>query len=174
MRWIAFTPLALLLALVLAAGVRLVTKDPDEQLFTSPERPAPAISAPTLTGGEVNFADLGPGPVLVNFWATWCAPCEVEHPMLIRLAEQGVRIVGVLHRDDPAKGAQALAQAGNPFSEVALDPQGEVYLAFGLAGVPETFLVNREGRIVKTLRGPLTAADVADFLSAYRAEAAAG
>lgn len=173
MRWMAFLPLLLLAALIAAAGVRLMTKPADESLFASPERPVPAVTAQTLAGGALRFDALPQRPVLVNFWATWCTPCEAEHPLLVELARAGVPIVGVLHRDDPAAGKAWLARSGDPFTDVALDPDGDVYLAFGLAGVPETFLVDRAGRIVKTLRGPLTERDVGDFLSAYEAAAAA-
>jgi cytochrome c biogenesis protein CcmG, thiol:disulfide interchange protein DsbE len=173
MRWLFLLPIGLLVVLVAVSVSRLtsVRSDGEAGVFASPERPAPAIAASVMTGGSVDFGTLK-GPVLVNFWATWCTPCKAEHPFLVDMKAQGAPIIGVLHKDKVDAAQALLARDGDPFSTVALDPQGDVSLAFGLSGVPETFLIDARGVIVKTFRGPLDAARAQDFLDAWRAEAA--
>ncbi len=168
----ALVPLALLAALVVVALSRLTSDDPAPGSFASPARPAPDVSAPALAGGAVDFARLGGRPVLVNFWATWCTPCRAEHPLLLDLESEGVAIVGVLHKDKPGLATDLLARDGDPFERVALDPAGDVSIAFGISGVPETFLIDAKGVIVKSLRGPLDARHARAFLEAWRNETA--
>lgn len=175
LRWLFLLPMALLVVLVGVSVSHLtsVKTGEDRAVFASPERPAPAIAAPAITGETVDFAALK-GPVLVNFWATWCTPCKAEHPLLVDMKAQGAPIIGVLHKDRVEAAQALLARDGDPFATVALDPQGDVSLAFGLSGVPETFLIDARGVIVKTFRGPLDAARARDFLDAWKAEAAKG
>ncbi|HVY89141.1 MAG TPA: redoxin family protein [Hyphomonadaceae bacterium] len=175
-RWLAWTPLALLLVLVIVAFTQLTGKNPEPASFTSPVRPMPAVQLDTLDGGKVDFAAMKGQPYLVNVWATWCGPCQAEHPMLLELQKQGVPIVGVVFEDPNPKIPVAdwlASHGGNPFVRVALDPQGDAALAIGISGVPETFLVDASGHIVKTLRTLISdQAHVDDFVAAYRAEVA--
>jgi cytochrome c biogenesis protein CcmG/thiol:disulfide interchange protein DsbE len=183
LRWLFFLPIALLVVLVGVSVSRLTSigSAGEEGVFASPERLAPAITAQVMeadVGGDaatetVDFGQLK-GPVLVNFWATWCTPCKAEHPLLVDMKAQGAPIIGVLHKDKVEAAQQLLDRDGDPFSAVALDPQGEVSLAFGLSGVPETFLIDARGMIVKTYRGPLDGARAREFLDAWRAEVAKG
>ena len=121
----------------------------------------------TLAGDAYNFAE-DQDVTLVNFWATWCTPCRAEHPVLLDLKEQGVRIVGVLYKDDEALGRELLRRDGDPFEVVAMDPTGDAGIAFGIAGVPETFLVDRNGMIIKSMRSPIDYNRASEFLRAYR------
>jgi len=166
-RWIAIIPLVILIGLIVVAAVRLTTNDPDTSSFASPMRPAPSIELATLDGGAFNFAE-DEDVAIVNFWATWCTPCRAEHPLLLDMEEQGVRIIGVLYKDDTEKGRQLLERDGNPFETVVLDPIGDGGIAFGIAGVPETFLVDRDGQIIKSLRSPVDYGRASDFVKAYR------
>lgn len=166
-RWLAAIPLAILVGLVVVAAVRLATDDPNTDTFASPERPAPSVDMATLEGGVYNFAG-DEDVALVNFWATWCTPCRAEHPVLLDLEKQGVRIVGVLYKDDADLGRQLLKRDGNPFDVVAMDPTGDAGIAFGIAGVPETFLVDRDGMIIKSMRSPIDYGRASEFLEAYR------
>lgn len=166
-RWLAAIPLAVLVSLIVVAAVRLTTNDPDTDTFASPERPAPSFEMATLTGEPYNFAE-DAEVTLVNFWATWCTPCRAEHPVLLELQNQGVRIVGVLYKDDEELGRQLLARDGNPFEVVAMDPSGDAGIAFGIAGVPETFLVDGDGMIIKSMRSPIDYGQASEFLQAYR------
>ncbi len=172
-RWMALIPLALLAVLVVVSVSRLTSTDPAPATFASPTRPAPDVAAPALAGGDpVSIASLRGRPVLVNFWATWCTPCRAEHPLLVALKQEGVEIVGVLHKDKPELANELLARDGDPFDRVMLDPVGDVSIAFGISGVPETFLVDAQGMIVRSLRGPLDGAEAQAFLEAWRAEQA--
>lgn len=139
-------PAAVLAALVVlfAAGLQ---RDPT--VIPSPliGRTAPAFDLATQSGGRLTDATLRGAPVVVNFWASWCTPCLEEHPLLLELARSGVRIIGINYKDDPQAAAQWLARHGNPFSAVALDPQGRAGLDWGVYGVPETFVLDATGTI---------------------------
>lgn len=173
-RWVPIAALVPFAALVGVSVWLLTRPDPGPMTFSSPERPAPEFDLPSLGGGRVTLADLRGRPVLVNFWGSYCAPCKIEHPLLMEMAGDGVEIVGVLYKDpdiDAAKGI--LANDGNPFSKIAIDASGDFGLEVGISGVPETFLVNADGMIVKTLRGPISNNHQAkDFEAAWKAEAA--
>lgn len=169
-RWVAVAPLILLAALVVVSIVRLTDDDPAPKTFASPERMAPILTAPALTGGEISVASFQGRPVIVNFWATWCTPCKAEHPLLLAMQAEGAEILGVLHKDQVSLAQQLLSADGDPFVSVALDPTGDISMAFGISGVPETFLINADGRIVKSLRGPLDEGKAREFLEAWRRE----
>lgn len=119
--------------------------------------------SPTLTmdefPGKPQFTDetLRDGRVkLVNFWASWCAPCRAEHPLLERLSEEGVQINGINYKDDPANAKRFLAQLGNPYAALMADADGRTGLEWGLYGVPETFVIASDGTVVKRFAGPIT------------------
>lgn len=120
--------------------------------------PAPSVALTNL-GGLPNFDDATlrmPGVKLVNYWASWCAPCRAEHPNLERLAQEGVPIYGINYKDDPAKALGFLAELGNPYAAVGADASGRTALDWGLYGVPETYVIDGEGRIVLRFAGPIT------------------
>jgi cytochrome c biogenesis protein CcmG, thiol:disulfide interchange protein DsbE len=173
-RWLAIIPLALFAVLVVVAFQQLTGKDPAPTTFTSPKRPVPERQLTTLAGEPFTLADLKGRPYLVNFWASWCTPCRAEHPFLVAMAEDDVEIVGILFEDPNVAAATGiLDREGNPFREIAVDPTGDFGLEVGISGVPETFLVDAQGQIVKTIRAPILDRGAAqDFIDAYRAEQA--
>ena len=120
----------------------------------------PEFSTQALDGDAQSFSrtDLTGGrPVIVNFFASWCAPCVLEAPVLKQLSEQpGVVIYGVVYKDDPAKTRTFLAKYGNPFSRINNDPDGRVGIDWGLTGVPETFVIDGQGIIRARHAGELT------------------
>jgi cytochrome c biogenesis protein CcmG/thiol:disulfide interchange protein DsbE len=173
-RWIPIAALVPFAALVGVSVWLLTRPEPGPMTFSSPERPAPEFDLASLDGGRVALADLKGRPVLVNFWGSYCAPCKIEHPLLMEMASQGVEIVGILYKDPDIPAAKRiLVDDGNPFSKIAIDATGDFGLEVGISGVPETFLVNASGMIVKTLRGPISNDHQArDFADAWKAEAA--
>ena len=120
-------------------------------------KPAPTIVAQGLPGIPVlTDADLRSGEVVVvNFWASWCPPCRAEHPTLIALVGEGVRVVGINMMDDPENAMAFLAEAGNPFAAIAADPKGRLRIDWGVTAPPETFIVRGDGTIAYKFIGPL-------------------
>ncbi|MFM8988870.1 MAG: DsbE family thiol:disulfide interchange protein [Alphaproteobacteria bacterium] len=112
-------------------------------------RPAPAIALPPLEGAQRPAFALQPGRVaIVNFFASWCVPCKVEHPTLMRLAAEGrIAVHGISYKDAAADSTRFLAQLGNPFETIGWDRDGRAAMEWGVYGVPETFVVGRDGTI---------------------------
>jgi cytochrome c biogenesis protein CcmG/thiol:disulfide interchange protein DsbE len=114
-------------------------------------RPAPKLAAPALREGEAALDDavLRSGkPVLLNFFASWCAPCLVEHPLFMRLAEkEGAIIIGVAWKNKPEEARAWLKRLGDPFKHAGVDADGRLSLDWGLSGVPETYLIDAKGTV---------------------------
>jgi cytochrome c biogenesis protein CcmG/thiol:disulfide interchange protein DsbE len=126
-RWLAVLPLLALAALVALMAVFALNRDPRVKPDALVGRPVPAEMLPTLTGGQaVSLRAAVEGPTVVNVFASWCAPCEVEHPLLVRMQRSGVRVVGLAYKDDPAKTAAFLARLGDPFAQVLSDRDGRM------------------------------------------------
>ena len=133
-------------------------EDPDALPSTREGRPAPAVQVTEL-GTKPLFDDAAlrePGAKLVNYWASWCAPCRVEHPHLETLAEEGVPIHGVNYKDDPSKALGFLEDLGDPYVAIGADVSGRMALDWGLYGVPETYVIDGDGVIVLRFAGPIT------------------
>lgn len=156
-------PLVLLPPLIFAglAAVFIwgMGRDDPKQLPTAfAGKPAPDIQL-ALLGSEPLFTreDLRDGKVkLVNFWASWCAPCRVEHPNLQALSNEGVPVYGVNYKDQPDKALGFLAELGNPYTAIGADPSGRMALDWGVYGVPETFVIDGEGTVLFRFAGPVT------------------
>ena len=131
----------------------------------------PYFTLPRATQGlpGVASADFSDGtPKLLNIWASWCLPCIAEAPQLERLKEEGAPIVGVAIRDRPENVARFLEEHGNPYIAIGRDDLSEVQLALGSSGVPETFVIDGEGRIVYQHIGDIREDDVATLLDELR------
>jgi cytochrome c biogenesis protein CcmG/thiol:disulfide interchange protein DsbE len=121
------------------------------------DKPAPQFDLPPLHEGapRLTSADLD-GPLLLNFFASWCVPCRGEHPLLMRLAkDEGLTLYGIAYKDDPEKSRAFLAELGDPFGRIGVDRDGRAGIDFGVSGVPETFLIDRQGIIRYRQWGPL-------------------
>lgn len=160
-RWLSVIPLVVLAALaVLFIGWSL-KRDPAVKPDALVGQPIPETVLPMLTGDQAGpgFLDLktaGVGrPVLVNVFASWCAPCRVEHPKLMALQARGVAVVGVAWKDDPVATRRFLDELGDPYSMVLVDRDGRAGLDLGITGAPETFAVNALGQVVAKFSGPL-------------------
>jgi cytochrome c biogenesis protein CcmG/thiol:disulfide interchange protein DsbE len=151
----AFAPL-IAFVFIAAASAMVLLRPGERQTITDGlvGQRAPAYALATLGDrGTITPAVFAGRPYVINFFASWCAPCRVEHPMLLQLKEQGVPILGVAYKD-PRPDA-LMRDLGDPFAAVGLDPDGRYGLEMGLAGVPETFVVGPDGRIRALVRGPL-------------------
>jgi cytochrome c biogenesis protein CcmG, thiol:disulfide interchange protein DsbE len=157
-----------------AVGIGLavgLTRDPGTLPSALLDQPAPPFELPGLDGREgFSSEDLKGRVSLVNVFASWCVPCRVEHPVLMRLAQEGVPVFGINYKD-PADQAQAwLADLGNPFAKIGADRDGRVGIEWGVYGVPETFVVDAEGRIRHRHVGPIQARDLEGTLLPILAE----
>jgi cytochrome c biogenesis protein CcmG, thiol:disulfide interchange protein DsbE len=149
-------PALVLLALIVLFAFGLRT---DPRVVPSPliGKPAPAFALPQFGSGEITTQQALQGrPLLVNFFASWCTPCLAEHPLLMRLAGEGVEIVGMSYKDEAADAQRWLERHGNPYRSIIVDRQGHAGLDFGVYGVPETFVLDARGTIVYKQIGPIT------------------
>jgi cytochrome c biogenesis protein CcmG, thiol:disulfide interchange protein DsbE len=162
---IAFLPLALFVALAALFFLRLGGGDPSRVPSVLIGRPAPATVLPPVEGLEREGKPLpGIAPeifsgnvTLVNVWASWCVPCHDEAPLLHQLSQdQRIQIVGINYKDQPENARRFLGRYGNPFVAAGADSNGRASIEWGVYGVPETFLVGRDGRVAHKLIGPIT------------------
>jgi cytochrome c biogenesis protein CcmG, thiol:disulfide interchange protein DsbE len=157
--------LPVLLFLALAGYFMLALRpgyDPSMLPSALIDKPAPQFSLAGLDGAPgLDRGALAGRVVLVNFFASWCAPCRLEQPLLLRLAQQkGIQLYGVAYKDKPKNTAAYLAELGDPYRRIGLDESGRVAIDFGVYGVPETYVIDKRGRIRLRHVGPLTAEDV--------------
>lgn len=156
--WLAAIPVVALVLFAGLAGWEL--SHPEKGDFERVSREAPERSFARLNGdGDLTFSPPPGGQtVAVNLFASWCAPCRAEHPRLTELAEAHPgQVYGVLYKDTPENGRQFLEELGNPYADIAIDPDGQGGLDFGLTGVPETFVISSQGEILEHIAGPLDA-----------------
>ena len=108
-------------------------------------------------GSRVSSADLKRGRVsIVNVWASWCGPCRLEHPFLLRLAkDETIDMIGINYKDQPANARRFLGMLGNPYSAVGVDTDGKAAIEWGVHGVPETFIVDGKGTVIYKHIGPI-------------------
>ncbi|MGZ8407459.1 MAG: DsbE family thiol:disulfide interchange protein [Caulobacteraceae bacterium] len=155
-RLLFFAPLLVLAALAVLFAVYGLNHDPQVKPDAMVGKPAPATVLAGLNGEAPQpLAKAASGVVMVNVFASWCGPCIIEHPLLVRLQARGVRIVGVAYKDKPENIRKFLQQRENPYTTILMDPDGRAGVDLGISGVPETFAI-RNGVIVAKFAGPLT------------------
>ena len=172
-RWVVALPLIGFTALAGLFLVRLYGGDPSKIPSALIGRPAPQTAMPALEGLAISdnaIPGLDPaafkGKVsVVNVWASWCVPCHDEAPLLTALArDKRLQMVGINYKDSPDNARRFLGRYGNPFSIVGVDGNGRGSIEWGVYGVPETFVVGREGTILYKMVGPVTPANVDSVL----------
>jgi cytochrome c biogenesis protein CcmG, thiol:disulfide interchange protein DsbE len=164
-RGLVFLPLAVFLALAGLFFFRLGVDDPTRVPSALIGRPVPDMSLPPVPGLErdgkplpgIVTADFKGAVTLVNVWGSWCVPCREEAPLLTRLAEdRRIRVVAINQKDEVENARRFLGRFGNPFAAVGSDKSGRASIEWGVYGVPETFLVGRDGKIAFKLIGGIT------------------
>lgn len=154
-------PAVFFLGVLLALGWGLSREDPDALPSTLIDKPVPEFSLPPVQGRTLGLSseDLRGEVWLVNVFASWCTSCRYEHPVFMELKEQGVvPIHGINYKDRPQDAAKWLDELGDPYTRTGADRDGKVAIDWGVYGVPETFVIDREGRIVFKQVGPVTPA----------------
>lgn len=162
MRWGSVLPLVVVALLIglLAIGLTL---DPREVPSPLIDKPAPDFLLPSLStpDRQISVADLKGKVSLVNVWASWCVACRDEHPLLVELAGRGlVPIFGLNYKDERADALAWLSRYGDPYTDSIFDAQGAAGLDWGVYGVPETFVLDKQGRIRYKHIGALDADDI--------------
>jgi cytochrome c biogenesis protein CcmG, thiol:disulfide interchange protein DsbE len=164
-RLLVLLPLFIFLALAALFFFRLGAGDPSRIPSALIGREAPATDLPAVAGLEHNGepvpgimpADFKSAVTVLNVWASWCVPCRDEAPLLVRLAgDKRIRIIGINYKDQPDNARRFLGRYGNPFAASGADTNGRAAIEWGVYGVPETFIIGRDGRIAYKLVGPLT------------------
>jgi len=173
--WLMALPLIAFAALAAVFWFRLGSGDPSRIPSALIGRPAPQTPLPQLDGLVVagtQVPGLDPaafkGKVsVVNVWASWCVPCHDEAPLLTELArDKRLQLVGINYKDAPDNARRFLGRYGNPFGMVGVDSNGRAAIEWGVYGVPETFIVGREGTIVYKMVGPVTPDNIDSVLKA--------
>jgi cytochrome c biogenesis protein CcmG/thiol:disulfide interchange protein DsbE len=170
-RLMALLPLAALAVLAVLFVTYGLHRDPNFKPQALVGQPVPTMTLAPLEGGapeglrQAAIMSAATGtPTLINLFASWCAPCEVEHPVLLALQAQGINIIGIAYKDDPAKTEAFLQRLGNPYSKVLVDRTGRAGVEFGISGVPESFLIGADGKVLAKFTGPMTPADAEALL----------
>jgi cytochrome c biogenesis protein CcmG, thiol:disulfide interchange protein DsbE len=173
-------PLAIFCTLALIFAFALRSGDPSRLPSALLGKRVPAVELAALQAlaegmgpiGGFRSADLAAGQVsIVNFWASWCAPCVHEHPLLVVLKERtNIRLYGINYKDQADAARRFLGHYGNPFAAVGVDDDGRAAIEFGVYGMPETFVVSGKGEIVYKYVGPITVAGLEEnIIPAIRA-----
>lgn len=177
-------PLAAFIGLATLFAVSLRRGDPTHLPSTLVGKPAPGLALAAVEGlqaGAKPMPGFTPGELaaghvtIVNVWASWCTPCKAEHPYLTDLARRsGAPLYGINYKDKPEAARRFLDQLGNPFAAVGADASGRAGIEWGVTGVPETFIVGPDGRVVFKHTGPITPDAIERDLLPMIAKAAIG
>lgn len=182
-RWIVFVPLAIFLALAGLFLFRLGAGDPATIPSALIGRPAPDTDLPAIPGlvrdGKpvpgLTGADFKGQVTVLNVWGSWCLPCREEAPLLMRMAaDKRFRLVGLNYKDQADNALRFLQRFGNPFAAIGADTSGRAAIEWGVYGVPETFVIGRDGMIAYKLVGPITLANLPPLRIAIEKALASG
>ena len=136
-----------------------IERNPSELPSNLLDKKIPKFETESLLKNErfVSSKEFGKEIILVNFFATWCQPCRVEHAYITRFSnKKGIRIIGINYKDSPKKAVKWLSSLGNPYSDVPVDKDGRIAIDWGVYGIPETFVISSKGIIKYRHIGPVT------------------
>jgi cytochrome c biogenesis protein CcmG, thiol:disulfide interchange protein DsbE len=176
-RLLYLLPAAIFVGLAILFVARLGGGDPSKVPSALIDKPAPVFNLAPLEGlvldGKpvpgLSNEDLKGRVTVVNVWASWCAPCRQEHPLLMELAmDPSIRVVGINQKDNPDNARRFLGALGNPFAAVGADANGRASIEWGVYGVPETFIVGPDGTIRHKHIGALTPENMPAFRARLR------
>jgi cytochrome c biogenesis protein CcmG/thiol:disulfide interchange protein DsbE len=182
-RLAVLVPLAVFLGLAAVFLLRLGSGDPSRIPSALIGHPAPATNLPPVPGLErdgrpvpgITAADFKGAVTVLNVWASWCVPCHDEAPLLVELAkDKRIRLVGLNYKDEADNARRFLGRYGNPFAASGADNNGRAAIEWGVYGVPETFVIGRDGRISYKLVGPVTPDNLVSTLKPQIEKALAG
>jgi cytochrome c biogenesis protein CcmG/thiol:disulfide interchange protein DsbE len=171
--WLVILPLAAFMALAALFFFRLGSGDPSRIPSALIGREAPQTDLAPLDGlvrdgvqvPGLAANDFKGNVTLLNVWASWCVPCHDEAPLLVQLAQdKRIRIAGINYKDQAENARRFLGRYGNPFAAIGVDGNGRAAIEWGVYGVPETFIVGRDGRIAYKLVGPITEENMENVL----------
>jgi cytochrome c biogenesis protein CcmG/thiol:disulfide interchange protein DsbE len=156
-KYITLIPVLLFAILMVFAAIPLLRHtNPSDVKSVLIDKPVPAFTRP-----EFSSTDLKGRVTLINFFASWCPPCEAENDTLLQLkSTRGLAIYGINYKDNDGSRRDYLARLGNPYAAVTPDPNGELAILWGTYGVPETFIIDAQGRIRYRHAAPLTSDDI--------------
>ena len=160
-----FLPLVIFALIVGVSYVMLTassegTRDTKAIGFSMTGAPVPDLTLPKFDGGgTINLADWQGKAYAINVFASWCGPCKLEASSIDAMAEN-IPVIGINYRDDPAAAAEFLAQFGNPYQDLARDSDGNYSIQLGVHGLPETFIISRDGVILHHQQGPVFAREL--------------
>ena len=160
-RIIILTPLIILLIICIFSLVYLLSgKDPNKPPSALLNKDVPIFESSSLYNSKeiIKTIDIKDKKTLINFFASWCSPCKIEHPLFfeIRKKHPELYLLGFNHKDPASDAKKYLEDDGNPYDFVGVDSDGLIALEFGVFGLPETYLINEDGKIVYKFMGPIT------------------
>ena len=155
------TPLIVLLVICIFSLVYLLSgKDPNKPPSALLNKDAPIFVSSSLYNSKdiIKTKDIKNKKTLINFFASWCSPCKIEHPLFFEIRKKypELYLLGFNHKDPPSDAKKYLKDDGNPYDFVGVDSDGLIALEFGVFGLPETYLINEDGKIIYKFMGPIT------------------
>lgn len=157
---LAFMPLLIFAGLVTAFAIRLAHPPLESGAGNARVgQHVPNYVLPTLTTNEIVTNTNKNTAHMINFFASWCTPCLVEHPFFMEAKRHGISIIGIAYKDSPEQVKAYLEKNGNPYDVVLMDNDGNAGIQFGLTGVPETYLIDKDQTILRRNQGPFATLD---------------
>ncbi len=163
-KWLFLLPLAVFMLISTGLAAALFRGSDDASKFKRHE----GDTIPMVRIGDFDPSSMRGSAYVVNFFASWCAPCVAEHAEFKKMAENGVPVVGIAYKDSPEAVRRFLDKRGNPFAVIGYDSDGRGGIEWGLTGVPETFLVGRDGTILLHRVGQMDAANTLHAIGLWR------